>query len=102
MTKTCNRTKTHKNYKETPARHYQLISDEKRKQLVDLVTRDQMRIIDAAKLTNISYENAKAIVRVYKKSGRITKKTTYAKRGAQKNQSEDHEEMEARESKDSA
>lgn len=81
MTKSTPRVKSQKNYKEAPSRHYQLISDEKRKELVGMVVRDQMRIIDAAKLANISYENAKAIVRVFKKSGRLTKKTTYTKRG---------------------
>ena len=34
-----------------------------------------MKIIDAAEIMDIPYENAKAIYRIYKNEGRITKKT---------------------------
>lgn len=56
------------------------MSDFKRRQLVDLIENKKLRIIDAAEMVNIPYENAKAIYRVFKNEGRFTKKIFKLKR----------------------
>ena len=56
-----------------------MISNEKRLGLIKLITQDKMKIIDAAKMLDIPYENAKAIYRTYKIEGRLSKKL-YKKR----------------------
>lgn len=42
--------------------------------LIDLIQNQGMKIIDAAEIMDIPYENAKAIYRIYKLEGRTTKK----------------------------
>ena len=56
------------------SRGYKLISDKKRHMLIDLIQKQNMKIIDAAEIMDIPYENAKAIFRIYKQEGRTTKK----------------------------
>lgn len=50
------------------------VSNEVRHQLLDFIVNKKMKIVEAAHLLNVKYENAKAIYRVYRKEGRITKK----------------------------
>ena len=56
------------------SRGYQIVSDEKRKALIKFITVDKMKIVDAAEMIDIPYENAKAIYRIYKNEGRSQKK----------------------------
>ena len=61
----------------TPAltrKKYKLISNAIRQKLIYLIVKEQMNVVEAAKLTDINYENAKAIYRVYKREGRGDRK----------------------------
>ena len=52
---------------------YQKVSDEKRKELIDLIN-DGVSIRQASKRAGVNYENAKTIYRAYSKEGRAFKK----------------------------
>lgn len=56
-------------------RKYKPITDAKRKELLRYIHKDKMKIVQAAKLAGIDYENAKAINRVFRLQGRQMKKT---------------------------
>jgi len=58
-------------------RKYKLINDEMREKLISLIINDGFSIIVAAEKAGINYENAKAIYRVYREDGRLTKKKKY-------------------------
>ena len=53
-----------------PKSRYQFVTDRERCHLIDLVEAKSMTVKSAAKIAKIPYENAKAIVRVYRKEGR--------------------------------
>jgi transposase len=54
-------------------RAYEKISNERRKALIELIEGDNLGIKVAAKTLGIPYENAKAILRVYRKDQRLKK-----------------------------
>jgi hypothetical protein len=47
------------------SRGYRLVSDKKRHMLIDLIQNQGMKIVDAAEIMDIPYENAKAIYRIF-------------------------------------
>ena len=53
-----------------PKSRYQYVSDREREQLIDLVVSKALTIKVSAEICRIPYENAKAIVRVYRQEGR--------------------------------
>ena len=67
-------------YRAESRRHYQSISNDKRVELIRLVHEEKRSVKDAAKMLEIPYENAKAINKVYKREGRVEKKTCKVKR----------------------
>lgn len=50
-----------------------LVSDEQRQQLIEFI-KNGHKITEAAKATGLNYENAKAIIRVYRLEGRTDSK----------------------------
>lgn len=61
-------------------KQYRIIEDTQRFQLLDLIVKDKMSIVQAARETGIHYENAKAIYRVYRLQGRKSKRATWPSR----------------------
>ena len=57
-------------------RKYQRVTDQQRQQLIQLVVAQGITIKQAALDLKISYDNAKAIHRVYKKETRVDKRST--------------------------
>ena len=55
------------------SKSYIVVSNEKRQELIDLISTKGMRICDAARACQISYENAKVINQVYRKEGRTNR-----------------------------
>jgi transposase len=53
-----------------------MVSDQQRMLFIDLVQNKQMLIREAAEITNIGYENAKVINRVFKQDGRNIRLTS--------------------------
>jgi len=60
-----------------PRRKYMLINNEMREKLVSLIVNEGFKIVAAAELIGINYENAKAIYRIYRNDGRVSKKKKY-------------------------
>lgn len=54
-------------------RRYEKIGNEKRKELIDVVNQQGLKIKQASALLGIPYENAKAIFRVYRNEMRTDK-----------------------------
>jgi molybdenum-dependent DNA-binding transcriptional regulator ModE len=61
-------------------KHYKLVSNAHRKQLITLIHEQGYSISQAAKLTDIYYPTAKAINRVFKNENRIAKKSTFTQK----------------------
>jgi hypothetical protein len=59
---------------------YESVSDEQREQLLYYVHICHYSIVRAAEMTKIYYPTAKAINRIYKKTGRIHKKNLIVKK----------------------
>lgn len=60
---------------------YKLVTDVERELLVRCIVDDELSIIEAAGIVGVPYENAKAIYRVYRMEGRLTKKKNYGNKG---------------------
>ena len=56
---------------------YKFVGDEERRKLISLVVYRGKTIAEASAITGVNYENAKAIVRVYRTHGRDHKKKVY-------------------------
>ena len=61
-------------------RSYNLLSDEKRYQLVDMITNKSMKVSEAAAYYGLNYMTVKNIISIYRNEGRIEKKKARKKR----------------------
>ena len=59
------------------------MTDEERRQLLEFIYNEKMSIVDAAKIVNIPYENAKVINQLFIKEGRVCRKYKLSQESAQ-------------------